>query len=916
MYTYIHELTEYLHFSLHSKSSGFGSSSSSGRNSRSEAGAGFAVAEDKQPLGLNRIYSREGISEGISAGVSGEISDCIMDGGVDGNTSDDFLLGCLTVSSSSAFHPTSSHPLLSSLPAVEQIACQHTNTHNKHTHAANTPAHEQDGALSVNRAPTVNGVPALNGSFSVNASRSVNRAPTVNEIPRLNNLSVPLGPSLGGAVARPQGVPTLPSRLLDLSVYRGPALGGTMVWVQGEGLDSPGLEITFGGRVASLVAVCGSGLLKCRAPACEMRSGEGEMVVRVELRVLGMGNSNAEVSLENVSNPNPSPSSNTDSNPNANLDPNKHSNPHPSPNPSTNSCTHSSTISGYNSNFNVDTNSNLNLSPGPSPGSSPGYSPGPNPSPAHSNLNPSPGSSAGTSPGPSPGSSSGSSSSPAHSNLNPSIVPSSGSSPGLELTRCTAGGTAPLGAVCTAWGTPPLGAGCTGGGTAECTGGETALPGAPALGVGGGGGGCAGVDGGVNGDGDGGGGGVDGDGDGGGVGDGGDGDVGIDGDGGGGLFFTYVAEPSPPPPTLHVDVGDETPADSFLLGGNCVLNSGGLMLGDERRLRRRLVRALQSLGDDDLFTTTGHPHHSATAGTTHSGASPEQRPHRTTTTQRVGDNPGLTPISLPIPSRGDAPILPSPPPNGISPLIPSGGTAVDRLRLLLSAPPGSVSLIHLLAALGHAHLLALLLQHPLTSPLGRDASTNATALQWAIARRAPKIVTALLFRAERRWVASWGRVWALIPVGGQPTVPGGVQAVAPWGAQPIPEEGFEAIPGGAQEMVPEGTFAAGVSALQISSWVNPSVPADVLRLEEQAKRNLRRASMVRYLVIYIVHRYICVCVRVYLLAYVCIRCICCGWVNPPARHSHELQVDLSPPVTFYVRVVLETSCIVNALRPT
>jgi len=35
-----------------------------------------------------------------------------------------------------------------------------------------------------------------------------------------------------------------------------------------------------------------------------------------------------------------------------------------------------------------------------------------------------------------------------------------------------------------------------------------------------------------------------------------------------------------------------------------------------------------------------------------------------------------------------------------------------------------------------------------------------------------------------------------------------------------------------------------------------------------------------------------------------------------ARHSHELQIDLSAPAAFYVRLVLETSCVVNAPRPT
>jgi len=34
------------------------------------------------------------------------------------------------------------------------------------------------------------------------------------------------------------------------------------------------------------------------------------------------------------------------------------------------------------------------------------------------------------------------------------------------------------------------------------------------------------------------------------------------------------------------------------------------------------------------------------------------------------------------------------------------------------------------------------------------------------------------------------------------------------------------------------------------------------------------------------------------------------------RHSHELQIDSGAPVTFYFRLVLESSCIVNAPRST
>jgi len=39
-------------------------------------------------------------------------------------------------------------------------------------------------------------------------------------------------------------------------------------------------------------------------------------------------------------------------------------------------------------------------------------------------------------------------------------------------------------------------------------------------------------------------------------------------------------------------------------------------------------------------------------------------------------------------------------------------------------------------------------------------------------------------------------------------------------------------------------------------------------------------------------------------------------VSSRRHHSHELQIDLSAPAAFCFRLVLETSCIVNAPRPT
>ena len=45
-------------------------------------------------------------------------------------------------------------------------------------------------------------------------------------------------------------------------------------------------------------------------------------------------------------------------------------------------------------------------------------------------------------------------------------------------------------------------------------------------------------------------------------------------------------------------------------------------------------------------------------------------------------------------------------------------------------------------------------------------------------------------------------------------------------------------------------------------------------------------------------------------------CMCVYRVNPElGRHSHELQIDLSTPAAFYFRLVLRTSCIVGAPRP-
>lgn len=74
-----------------------------------------------------------------------------------------------------------------------------------------------------------------------------------------------------------------PPQLLDMSVTCGPAEGGTMVWVEGAGLDAPGLSIYFGARRADVVAVCSSQLLKCRTPPCEIPQGGGKRVVRVRL---------------------------------------------------------------------------------------------------------------------------------------------------------------------------------------------------------------------------------------------------------------------------------------------------------------------------------------------------------------------------------------------------------------------------------------------------------------------------------------------------------------------------------------------------------------------------------------------------------------------------------------------------------
>ena len=47
------------------------------------------------------------------------------------------------------------------------------------------------------------------------------------------------------------------------------------------------------------------------------------------------------------------------------------------------------------------------------------------------------------------------------------------------------------------------------------------------------------------------------------------------------------------------------------------------------------------------------------------------------------------------------------------------------------------------------------------------------------------------------------------------------------------------------------------------------------------------------------------------VAFLCNECI-----TFPLISTHELQIDLSAPAAFYFRLVLETSCIVNAPRPT